>query len=292
MSYTCLIVNLLSGNGKPKKILPDIESYLQKHQILYRIEYTRYKGHATDLAKECKKDPNIHLMIAIGGDGTLHEVINGLYPSDLPVGFIPAGSGNDFAKEMGLEKDPIRVLEKILRMEKKQIDIGKVNDRYFINVASIGFDGLVARIANQSKFKRLFGKLVYVYGVIRAIAFFRPQQIEMTVDGQVYSFQKIWLIAFGNHRYYGGGMAICPQAKNDDGQFDICVIKDLSHFKLLSLFPTIFFGKHVHFSEVKVIKGEKIELKLKNQMVLQMDGEIFDAKMIHVEIIKKGLTIV
>lgn len=292
MSYICFIVNLLSGNGKPKRILPDIEGYLKNHQILYKIEYTKYIGHATELAKECKKNPNIYLMIAMGGDGTLHEVINGLYPSDLPVGFIPAGSGNDYAKEMGLGKDPIRVLEKILKMEKRQVDIGKVNDRYFINVASIGFDGLVARIANQSKFKRLFGKLVYVYGVIRAIAFFRPQQIEMRVDNQVYSFQKAWLIAFGNQRYYGGGMAICPQAKNDDGQFDICVIKDLSHFKLFILFPTIFLGKHVHFPEVKVIKGEEIELKLKNQMVLQMDGEIFDAETLHIEIIKKGLTIV
>ncbi len=290
--YICFIVNPVSGNGKSLKIFSAMENYLKKREILYRVHYTEYKEHAIELAKEFKNNKGICVVVAVGGDGTIHEVINGLHPSIIPVGYIPAGSGNDYAKEIGIPMDPISALEKILELNIRKIDIGKMNNRYFINVSSMGFDGLVAYYANQAILKSYIGKLVYVYGVIKALIVFRPFTIEMQVDDEKKSYEKVWLIAAANHRYYGGGMAICPQAKNNDGYLDICIIKDISHMKFIMLFPTIFFGKHIYYPMVKVLKGKKMKISASKKNFSQADGEIFHGHHLQVEIIKKGLLIV
>jgi len=290
--YICLIVNPVAGKGKPLKILPDIENVLKKNRLSYTVHYTRKNGDGIILAKTCKKDGKACLVIAVGGDGTLHEVVNGIYPSNLPVGYIPAGSGNDYAREMGIPKEPLLALKNLLNMYAEPIDIGKINDRYFLNVASLGFDGLVALYANQSRFKKMFGKAVYLYGVLKALFTFKPEKVEVIVDGKPYSFHNVWLIAIANHRYYGGGMVICPQAKNHDGYLDICIIKDLNHLKFLLLFPTIFFGKHVQYPMVETLKGKRIEIISNNHFVHQADGEILNVDSIRLESVKQGLIIV
>lgn len=286
------IVNPVSGNGKTLKIIPKIIDYLSKNQIKYEIVHTEYKNHAVEIAKQSKKNNNIKMIVAVGGDGTLHEIVNGLYPSEIPLGYIPAGTGNDFAREMDIPRDPIQALKRVLKMQTKKIDLGKINDHYFINVTSMGFDGEVAKTANQSKLKHIFGRLVYIYGIIKVLLTFRPKEITLVVDDKVIFYKNVWLIAIANNRFYGGGMEICPKAVNDDGEFDICVIKDLSHFQFLRLFPTIFSGKHINLPYVDTIRVKRIEVKTNEELTIQSDGEILGNISLRLKIIKQGLNVI
>ncbi|OEF99690.1 hypothetical protein BHF71_07930 [Vulcanibacillus modesticaldus] len=287
-----IIINPISGKGSSLKIIPKIKEYLDGKKIKYKEIYTQYEGHATEIAEQNKNKADIGLIIVVSGDGTLNEVINGWYPSQIPIGYIPSGTGNDYAREMGIPKDPILALERILKKEVKKIDIGRINDRYFINVASMGFDGEVAHFVNNSKLKRLFGKLVYVFGVLRILLSYNPKQVKLVIDDKIHKYERVWLVAVANNRFYGGGMAICPNAQNNDGQLDICIIKDITRLQLLRLFPLIFSGKHIEYPMIEKINGKKIEVYTDDRFKIQADGEIFADMKIKFEIIKKALNVV
>ncbi|WP_339060761.1 diacylglycerol kinase family protein [Tepidibacillus marianensis] len=268
------IVNPVSGNGKTKRYIPLIEKLLKEKSIEYQFLMTEYKGHAVKIAYSLRREPKSHLVIAMGGDGTLNEVVNGLYPSDVRLGYIPAGSGNDFAREMGIPSDPVQALLKIIEGPPKPIDIGKINERYFVNAAGIGFDGKVIQIANRSPFKHKFGKFIYIIAVIQALYGYQPTQLEMVVNGKKYSFKGVWLIAVSNGRYFGGGMKISPNAKNNDGLLDVCVINEMTPLQLIRYFPTIFSGKHIDLPYVKMFRGSKIDIFSESVLPIQIDGEI------------------
>ena len=288
------IINPVSGKGKlVKKVIHILEKYLIDHRIDYHFYYTEEKGHAKKIAKELVRNYNVRAIVVVGGDGTFHEVINGLYPAQIPVGYIPTGSGNDYAREMGIsKKDPIRTLKNILKMEIKEIDIAKINDEFFINVTGVGLDGLVARLSNQSVLKAYLGKLIYVYSLIKGLFKFKPREMDFTIDGKTYHFRKVWLVAIANGRYYGGGMAICPKADNKDGKLDICIVSNVSLIEILFIFPLVFLGKHIYHPNVKIYRGETVSIHLKENIDAQTDGETFMAKQLEGEILKNKLYIV
>jgi len=272
------IVNPLSGNGKGKRLVPLIKKRLKEKNIPFQFYMTEYRGHAITLAKTLRTEPQSNIVIAIGGDGTLNEVINGLFPSDVQFGYIPAGAGNDFAREMGIPKDPFQALERIIYGDKREIDVGQFNGRYFVNAAGIGFDGKVTQIANQSPLKKRFGKFVYIFAVIQALFGYRPTELEIIVDGKKHLFEKVWLTAVSNGRYFGGGMMISPNAKNNDGILDVCVISGLTAFQLIKFFPTIFSGRHIQLPYVTILRGSSIKVHSNEILPIQIDGEIPDSE--------------
>lgn len=285
------IVNPVSGNGKSKKIFPKVEKYLKEHHIRYEVNYTKYKGHAIEIAKESRLRNDVTAIVAVGGDGTLFEIINGIYPTEIPLGYIPTGTGNDYGRQMGISNDPIIAVKRILKLDVRNIDIGQINERLFLNVSSLGFDGQIAKYANESKLKK-FGKLVYIIGVIKALWSFKPKEIYLKIDDNIHTFKGVWLIAIANNKYYGGGMMISPNSINDDGVLDVCVIKDLSRFKLLRIFPTIFNGTHIKYPYVTLLKGKNIMIETEDEIVVQSDGEILEEHEVNIKIIKKGLRII
>lgn len=285
------IVNPTSGNGKSKNIFPEIEEYLRKNNISFQSVYTEYKGHAVKLAEEISRNEQVKAIVAVGGDGTLSEVINGAFPTDIPIGYIPTGTGNDFARSMGIPREPIEAMKYILKMGIKNIDIGKINGHFFANVASMGFDAEVANYVNHTKLKNYLGKVVYVLGVIKALWTFKPKKLHLTIDGKDYFFDKVWLVAFANNKYYGGGMMISPNSVNDDGMLDIVLVNNLTRIKLLKLFPTIFKGKHINYSQVTVLKGKNIKVIADEKYIVQTDGEILTDVELTFSVIKKGLKI-
>ncbi len=287
------IINPVSGKGKTvKKVVHRIEQYLIEKNINYQFTYTEEKGHAKVIASQVSNRTDISVVIVVGGDGTLHEVINGLYPSSVPIGYIPTGSGNDYAREMGIEKDPIKAVAQILKREIKKIDIAKINEEYFINVTGIGLDGLVAKLSNQSKLKLYLGKLIYVYGLIKGLFEFKAKEISLIIDGKKHQFKKVWLIAIANGRYYGGGMAICPKAKNDDGKLDICVVSNVSMLEILFIFPLVFFGKHIYHPNVQMFSGKQVVIHSLEELDAQSDGETFSVSNLKGEILDEKLYIV
>lgn len=269
------IVNPISGNGKAKKRFPIIEEYLLKNNLKYEKVFTEYKGHAISLAEQAKDRSDLKAIVAVGGDGTLFEVINGLFQSRIPVGYIPNGTGNDYGRQMNISADPLLALQRVLEYNIKKIDIGRINHHYFVNVASMGFDAEVVKFVNESNVKALFGEFAYTIGAIKVLMKFKPKTIKLTVDNLEYTYDNVWLVAVANNKYYGGGMLISPNSINDDGLFDICIIKGLTKLKFLKLFTSVFKGEHVkHYSFVEFIKGKKINIETKDDLIIQTDGEI------------------
>ncbi|GGE06018.1 diacylglycerol kinase [Marinithermofilum abyssi] len=269
-----VIVNPVSGNGKGVKIVSPLEKELKRKQVPYEIRWTQYPGHASKLAEEASRRPEVKAVVAVGGDGTVHEVANGLAGTDIPLGYVPAGSGNDFARAHGIPRHPLKALERILKGEPFTVDTAACGERVLVNTAGIGFDGEVAKWVNQSRWKKWLGKFAYVLGVIRVLRRFTPRKVWLTVDGQEHVMDGVWLIAIANIPYYGGGMKICPEASNQDGILDICLVHNISRPLLLALFPRVFQGTHVRHPAAKMMKGKEIRIQSDHPMVIHVDGEI------------------
>ncbi|WP_026675395.1 diacylglycerol/lipid kinase family protein [Alkalihalobacterium bogoriense] len=290
------IVNPISGNGRGHIIWKEIETVLQKKNVEYDVIFTRYRGHATDCVIGLD-ERKVTAVVAIGGDGTVHDVVNGIRNLPIAFGIIPAGSGNDYARAMGVPKHHLLALDRILSGIKKQMDILFVGEKCCTTVVGIGFDGKVAQLANQSKLKKILnrfnlGKLIYGIIVLQVLFQYRPTSVTMMIDGKSVQFSNVWLIAIANLPYYGGGMNICPEALSDDGYLDVCIVHNISKIKLLQVFPKVFKGKHIHHSAITLMKGKSVTVTSESPVIIHGDGEIIGETPVEVTIQKSMLHIV
>src|SRR5699024_1759899 len=249
--------------------------------------YTKYRGHAEELVLQLLNQYDPHHLIAIvivGGDGTVHEVMNGLGNIRIPVAYIPGGSGNDFARGNDLRKQPEQILEEVYRNQRTtpywlgEFQINGKDSRAFVNSIGVGFDAAVSKLANQSPFKKIcnqlrLGKLVYIISLLQALFTFRPRAITVHVDGCTHRFQKCLFISINNQPYFGGGMKINPEAINNGDLFSLLVIDSISKWKVLTLFGTVFTGRHLSFKEVHVLKGKDIIITSETLQPFHADGE-------------------
>lgn len=293
----CFIVNKAAGNGQAIRFLNHIENILLNNNVQYCIRFTEKVGHATEIVQDLVRSRQASVIVAVGGDGTVHEVINGLVGTDIPLGIIPAGSGNDFCKSLDIPLRYEHALQRILNDDRKLLDIGKINSKYFATVAGAGFDGKVAYVTNRSRFKKVLnyirlGRISYIVGVLKVLSNYKPINVELKIDQQLYSIPNVWLIAVANSPYYAGGMAICPDAKNNDGQLDICVVHEISRWGLLRIFPSVFKGKHVLNSSIKMYRGKEIEILSEIPLMIHGDGESIGQTPTHIHLEPKSLYVV
>lgn len=289
------VVNKISGNGKGLKVWKKVEKLLQEKQVNYQVRFTERPKHAVEIVKEFSSKA-CNAVVAVGGDGTIHDVANGLIHSNIPLGIIPAGSGNDLARALDIPMDYKRALERILRGKKRKMDVGKIGEEYCMTVTGIGFDGKVAEINNAAKYKDLLnlvrlGDLSYGLSVLHALFQYRPVRIQLKIDGEVQSFSNVWFIAIANTPNYGGGIKICPDACYDDGLFDICIVHSVTKWELLRTFPKAYKGKHVSHPSVTMIKGKQVEIIAEPPIIVQSDGEILTKTPVNVTIQKEALLI-
>ncbi|GMB09863.1 YegS/Rv2252/BmrU family lipid kinase [Thermolongibacillus altinsuensis] len=290
------IVNKISGNGKGLKVWKKVEKLLQEKQVNYQVRFTERPKHAIEIVKEISSETCL-AVVAIGGDGTIHDVANGLIGSNIPLGIIPAGSGNDLARALDIPMDYKKALERILMGEQRKMDIGRINNEYCITVTGIGFDGKVAEVNNASKFKNLLnfirlGDLSYAHSVLHVLLKYRPVNIQLKVDGKTLTFFNVWLIAIANTPNYGGGIKICPDACYHDGLFDICIIHSMTKWELLRNFPKAYKGKHVSHPGVTMLKGKEVEVISEWPVIVQSDGELVTKTPVNVTIQKEALLII
>ncbi|WP_374722413.1 diacylglycerol/lipid kinase family protein [Peribacillus tepidiphilus] len=275
----CFIVNKVSGNGRALKIWYQIEQKLQEKNVNYSVRFTEKPKHATLLVQELIHKEKVTLIVAVGGDGTVHEVINGLVGTNIPLGIIPAGSGNDFSRGLGIPFNHEKALERILSGKPKMIDIGSVNSTYFCTVAGIGFDGEVAQNTNISIHKKLLnfvrmGQISYIISALSVLFRYKPKDISLMIDKKLYKIPKVWLIAVANLPFYGGGLVICPKAESNDGLFDICIVQGMSKWEFLRTFPLVYKGNHISSPSIKIIKGKELEIESSTPLLLHGDGEV------------------
>ena len=278
------IVNEKSGNGKGAKIWREIQSELT---IPYDVFVTNYEKEAIKIAEQIKAESSNNstpvLLIGIGGDGTYHEILNGIQgANNIILGAVCAGSGNDFKRAYG-QFDNAKQIEKFMdHVTALNRDAGKIDVHnqtiYFVNNSGIGFDATVAITANESNVKKAFnriglGKLCYVYYLIKCLFTFKPFNLDVFMDGQIKSFQNVWFVTASNQPYFGGGMKISPSSKTDDGLLELTVVHNLNKYKLLFVFITVFFGKHTHFKEIEQLTASSFTLHMNENYCMHADGE-------------------
>ena len=232
----------------------------------------QYKGEATSAARKAAADHDV--VVAVGGDGTVNEVFNGIVGTEAIFGIIPAGTGNGFAQEFDLPTQPEEACKVLVEGYIREIDVGKANDRYFLGTAGVGFDALIAKVASK-RFGPLRGMWLYFFA--GAFVFFRynRQLVNVEIDSQMVKVKPL-LVAIANTRIYGGAALIAPDAEPDDGQFDICVIQDMSAIRLACSLPKLFTGKHVHLYDVAMYRGKSITISAPKPIPVHVDGEPMD----------------
>lgn len=292
------IVNPSSRTGLGEAYWKRVQKILEERKIEYKVCFSRAVGHVEEIVRKLTqkhKDDKVHLVI-LGGDGTVNEAVQGIDDFEkVDISYIPTGSSNDLARDMGISRNPEEALEAILKAEKEiYMDMGIVHyeqaflngkeisvpDRKFMVGCGMGFDAAVCEESMRSKFKIFMnklklGKLTYV-----GIALKQLLQSEM-IDGKIMfdderevTVKKMFFCVSMVHHYQGGGFKFCPDAKADDGMLDFCVASDAARWRVLRILPTAYDGKHIRFNEIKMFRAKKAVIETQKPMWIQTDGEV------------------
>lgn len=272
------IVNPISGKGKTLKAVDRIKKVCEEENLDYEIYFTEYPKDATKIARKYSFTKNI--IYSVGGDGTLNEVLNGIVGTKNLLGVIPAGSGNDFYKTLSKIDEEYPV-----------IDIGKVNDRYFINIISIGIDAEVANNVSLMKKRKVPTNQIYNASLIYTFFKYKYKDIELSIDEKEQKKEKCTILTICNGQVYGGGYKIAPSAKLTDGYFDVYYVEKVNKPQLPSLINMLKQGIHEKHNKVHKSQATKIKFKCDKELVCNIDGEIMTAKKFNVKIIPNAITI-
>jgi diacylglycerol kinase (ATP) len=271
------IFNPGASSGHARRLLPDIRTALERFAYL-ELLMTSHAGHARTLAASCDLD-GLDGIVAAGGDGTLFEVLNGLYDRPergaAPMGLIPIGTGNAFARDLGLAPNDWKsAIDLIASGQRKAFDVGRVDSDgqcfHFLNIVGMGFP--VDALKTAKKLRRL-GRSAFTVAVLREILRLKSAPLTIEVDGQRIEQQNIFL-EISNTRYTGASFLMAPQALSDDGWLDVTLLRKLSRRRLLRLFPTIYSGGHLRFPEVSTFRAREVKILLPTGRQLLPDGEI------------------
>lgn len=302
-----VVLNPKSGRGEGSRRRPELERLLEQEarrltpaSAEWEIVETTGPASGADLACEAASS-GADVVAGAGGDGTLHEIGNGLMrfsaanmpgrpaaetsgvaieetnPSPkllrLPrLGVIPVGTGNDFSRALGIGTDLSLAVRTLFHGAPRALDLGKAQDRYFLNVAGCGFDAAVADRINRG-FGFLRGRTAYLAAVVETLIRYRAAPLRLTIDGKTHEMRAM-LCSVANATSYGGGMKIAPDAKIDDGLFDLCILREAGRIEFLSAFPRVFRGTHVTHPKVTMLRARIVKIESESPLPILMDGEI------------------
>ena len=306
MNDFILIANPISGKGKAKSVAEQALVALTESGRQGQLVFTSASGDAKRLAHEAVSD-GIHFVIACGGDGTLHEVVNGIATvPDVVLGVLPCGRGNDFAAAIGVPLKPEAAIENLLAGTAIYMDLGrcyqtqvgrvcnpeaarKGTAHYFTTIATCGYDAEVSRRA--AKGTPLFaGTASYAYAAIETLFYYEPPSVHL--KGEFGTYEGLLLLAAtGITNRYGGGFKIVPDARIDDGLFDVCIIRPVSELTVLRLMVTLFWGGHVSHPAVSIHQTRTLTIETETPLLLYADGEPMCETPVTIEIIKGGLVV-
>lgn len=298
------IINEFAGSGRGRRVWQGIKGSLTVPYDMHVTDYPEYAYKVSyELAEKAAKEKQYVLLIVIGGDGTIHEVINGCAGSEyILLGNIPAGSGNDFARGFRAFRHVAEIEAYLQNPEAQYVDLGTseyTEKQFFVNNCGVGFDAFVGLEANHSEMKKRFnqigaGKLAYVYYVILGLAKFKPFSLSISCDEKNYTFNRVWFATISNQPYFGGGMKISPMSSITDGKLEVTIVHSLSRIKFLFMFVSVFFGAHIWIKGVEQMKGERFTLRYDRALPCHADGEdLYNrALQMHVAVQKAALKIV
>jgi len=265
-----LVINPVSGQGKGAQIGTHVAGYLNSRGIKYEIIIGRNGIDQVDLLQRfLDRNPECCGVIAVGGDGLLHLVLQKITPAQVPLAVIPAGTGNDFVRTLGWSLDDVdAILEAVLSKKPASVDLGLVDGEWFAAILSTGFDSIVNEKANTMSWPK--GPNKYNVAIAIELPRFAPRHYEIVLDDRTISTQAM-LIAVANGRSYGGGMLVCPHAEITDGYFDVMVLHPVSKLEFIKVFPRVFKGTHITHPAVEIVRSKSV--KITADAVAYADGE-------------------
>ncbi len=276
--------------GVQRNVRSRVIAACEKAEMDFAIEVTQYPGHATKLAASASQ-AGFDLVVAVGGDGTINEVGRALLGTEIPLGIVPSGSGNAFARALNLSFDPAKACEAFVQPEIRRLDVGRVGDALFFATAGIGLDAEVAhRYANRTGRR---GFLPYLLLTARSLLSFRSQRLRLKLDSNREIERSPLFVAVANVSQYGGGAAIVPQAVPDDGLLDVCVFTHPGWIRMALNAYRLFNSTFDRMPGVEIFQAKKICIARQKCDWFQFDGEVAKGpKELMFEIVPGALTLV
>jgi len=289
MIKTKLIFDPISGGGIGKEYINDVVEKLKNNKVDLDLYYTKKVGDAREVAKEIKEN-EFDVVAVMGGDGTINEVINGLLPTNIPIAIIPSGIANVFANEVGISRNLLKACEAIYKGSLYEVDLGKINDSYFLSLASIGFDSHVLK-DTPSSLKRKYGKLAYIYTGIKTIFSYEPHPIYVTVKENAKK-KKCYFMVIGNVSIYGESyVKMTPKASITDGLLDVCLFKKENPINYFRYFLGALLRLHTQFPDVEYFQTEKLYVESEKPLMVEADGDVWGELPTTFSILKQGLRV-
>ena len=302
-----VIVSSRSGGGKARHDWPEIANLLKAKSIEFIASITDHAYHAIELAREAVLS-GFRKLLVVGGDGAVHEVLNGLYsqsevsPSEVTVGLIPVGSGNDWSRLHRIPADYGRAVDLIAEADVRTrlqdvacvhtLMDGKPYCRYMMNIGGLGFDSDVCRRFDIAKEHGHAGDRQYLKSLLSGFLAYRPLRFRVVVDGEEFYHGTAFSVALGIGQYCGGGMRQTPDAVPDDGLINVTVVGKLSKWKFLSKVPSLFKGDIYRHKEVRHTTGRRVEISAAPYSYMEVDGEPVGITPVRIEVIPAGVQVV
>lgn len=295
-----LIVNPVAGRGAALRAADRVTELLARGGVRVELLRTAGRGHAADLA-QAAAEAGWPAVVSLGGDGTVHEVANGLLRAagdgePVPLGIVPVGSGNDFARLAGVPGDPWRAARAVLSGARRRVDVGRFRvdggpARHFTNGVGTGLDARVAIEANRNR--RLRGIGIYLWALARVLRDFRPPRLAVTVDGRALPEAPRTMVTVANGARHGGGFWIAPDAAVDDGVLDVAIVAALGRLAILRFLPRVMNGSHVGIPAFSLERARRVSIASPDPLPVHADGEIIaeDAHALDIELLPLRLTI-
>lgn len=299
-----VIMNPNAGNAKGKKDWTRIERLFRSSAISFDYASTERKGHAIELTRGAIKE-GFRNFVSVGGDGTLNEIINGVFsqqfcnPSEITAGMIPVGTGNDWGRMFGIPLVYEGAVNVIKEKKVMKHDVGLVKfysgqeecQRYFLNIAGLGFEALVVLKTNKKKEKGRSSKAIYLYNLLSSLISFHNTEVEITVDNQV-SKARIFSVNVGNGRYCGGGMRQTPDALPDDGLLDITVIKEMGRLEIIRNLKLLYDGTILSHPKIDGYRGKYLKVTSEELVYVEADGESLGHTPVEFSVLPSAINIV
>lgn len=299
-----VIVNPNAGRRKGEKDWLEIAALLDAAGIRYTNVFTEHPNHAVKLARKYI-EAGFHKIIVVGGDGTLNEVVNGVftqnkYPTkDIILAMIPVGTGNDWGRSFNIPSGYKEAIQLIGRMHTRVQDVGKVHymnnelpkQRHFINMAGLGFDAMVAKRTNKVKQEGKSGPFSYLISLFTSLISYNDSKVNITVDDEEFD-ANVFTMSVAICKFNGGGMMQAPNAIPDDGLFDVTVITRVSRFLVIRSVKKLYDGSYLKMPQVKTFRGEKVKIESNPPMFLETDGESLGHTPMSFEVIPLSIQVV
>lgn len=267
--HLLFIVNPVSGIGKQKKIEEILQKYLDHTIIDYTIKYTEHIHHGTEIAKEAVEQGCFDAIVAVGGDGSVNDIVSGMIGSHVALGIIPCGSGNGLARNLKIPLTPIHAVEVLNHLKTAEIDTIYLNNRVVASIAGIGFDALVAKRMKEAKVR---GLQAYAKIIINDYPSYKEHMFRMNIDGREIE-RKAWFVSFANSNQFGYNTTIAPLAKLDDGLIDVCIVDRIPLLHLPLTAPLLYLNHFELSQHVEYFKAREVTVYNNDDEWVNVDGE-------------------